>query len=44
MNGSQYLPLAHLGFLTIFMTEAIHKPIADFVTSLNPIVELLPSP
>ena len=27
------------GFLTIFMTEVIHKPIADFVTSLNPIVE-----
>ena len=26
------------GFLTIFMTEVIHKPIADFVTSLNPIV------
>ena len=27
------------GFLTIFMTEVIHKPIADFVTSLNPVVE-----
>ena len=27
------------GFLTIFMTEVIHKPIANFVTSLNPIVE-----
>ncbi|MEI3182032.1 MAG: hypothetical protein V8S98_00885 [Lachnospiraceae bacterium] len=25
--------------MTIFMTEVIHKPIADFVTSLNPIVE-----
>lgn len=27
------------GFLTIFMTEVIHKPIANFVTSLHPMVE-----
>ena len=27
------------GFLTIFMTEIIHRPIADFVLALNPAVE-----
>lgn len=29
------------GFLTIFMTEVIHKPIADFVTSMNPVLEFI---
>lgn len=27
------------GFLTIFLTEIIHRPIADFVLSLNPVLE-----
>lgn len=27
------------GFLTIFMTELIHRPIADFVLGMNPAVE-----
>lgn len=27
------------GFLTIFLTEVIHKPIAEFVLNLNPILE-----
>lgn len=27
------------GFLTIFMTEIIHRPIADVVLSLNPMIE-----
>lgn len=28
------------GFLTIFLTEVIHKPIADFVVNMNPFVEI----
>ena len=27
------------GFLTIFMTEVIHRPVADLVLGLNPVVE-----
>ena len=29
------------GFLTIFMTELIHRPIADFVLGLSPVAEFV---